>query len=879
MTISSTTRTAGPFTGTGGLVNYPFIFAVFQASDILAVQRDTSGNLTTWALTVNYSVTLNPNQSSSPGGYITPVLPLPAGYTLTLTSQVQELQGTSITNNGGFYPQVIETAFDYLTVLIQQLQLAMNGALVIPFGGTQFNAEGTGIINLANGVNPQDAVTLSQAQGIAAGAAAGALASANAYTVDAVAAGVASAVSISENYTNNAIAGIVGGYGFFQQPAAGSVSRTFQSKMQERISILDFAGSDPTGTTYNDAAMANALASVAINGNANYIAGPRIYFPPGTYLFQNPVNLKCNCILEGDNTGVNAAPTAQLVWPDGILAGIIVNRYNTLNNTQLTTTTTGADGSIIRNLWLQGGWSGTVQSPGTTHGIWLRARAVVSNCTFSGWSGNGIHILANSAGSGANIGNANGWSVDRCNIQGCGQNGLYLSGTDVNAGMSWLVNISNCNMSGILDSSFLGNSHIANQVATCSLQAQVSDGTNRYYCIQGTGAGTTTPASNPTCWTLVGAGGVNNPSYPLWVSGNVYVTGYAYQSTNLNAQTTFLGCYSESNNSPSSFVAPAMAVGGQIGNVVAGNNGGLIVGTTIGMKMTGFQQSPYVGFANNYLYYQNQTVNAVHGYVAAGDLTTGVQWCWDNTNGDWMYQHAGSGTRVPFRITTNLNSITCGLLTAPLGGQIIFGQGLYLGSSTTNARFLSNATAIPTTAGYYAKGQRYFNINPTVGGNSDWICTTAGYVGTAPAWVASTAYNTLGAFVSNGGNAYVLTTAGTSASSGGPTGTGTNIVDGTCVWNFVPVGILSPAGNVALEGSGSYAGGTITSGSSVTLATITTTGAVAGDFALGSLSVNANGLTLSAYTTTNTTTVTAANLTGSSITLGACTVNARVFKQ
>jgi hypothetical protein len=49
------------------------------------------------------------------------------------------------------------------------------------------------------------------------------------------------------------------------------------------------------------------------------------------------------------------------------------------------------------------------------------------------------------------------------------------------------------------------------------------------------------------------------------------------------------------------------------------------------------------------------------------------------------------------------------------------------------------------------------------------------------AWAANTDY-TLRKFVSNGANLYELVTAGTSAASGGPTGTGSEIADGTCVW-------------------------------------------------------------------------------------------------
>ncbi|MBN9521106.1 hypothetical protein J0H58_21735 [bacterium] len=56
------------------------------------------------------------------------------------------------------------------------------------------------------------------------------------------------------------------------------------------------------------------------------------------------------------------------------------------------------------------------------------------------------------------------------------------------------------------------------------------------------------------------------------------------------------------------------------------------------------------------------------------------------------------------------------------------------------------------------------------------------------AWAAETAY-LVGDAVSKSGNIYVCVVAGTSASSGGPSGTGTGIVDGSVGWNYsAPVG-------------------------------------------------------------------------------------------
>lgn len=55
------------------------------------------------------------------------------------------------------------------------------------------------------------------------------------------------------------------------------------------------------------------------------------------------------------------------------------------------------------------------------------------------------------------------------------------------------------------------------------------------------------------------------------------------------------------------------------------------------------------------------------------------------------------------------------------------------------------------------------------------------------AWAPNTLYVPSGSnslFRTNDGNIYILESSGTSASSGGPTGTGTHILDGTCYWNY-----------------------------------------------------------------------------------------------
>jgi hypothetical protein len=64
---------------------------------------------------------------------------------------------------------------------------------------------------------------------------------------------------------------------------------------------------------------------------------------------------------------------------------------------------------------------------------------------------------------------------------------------------------------------------------------------------------------------------------------------------------------------------------------------------------------------------------------------------------------------------------------------------------------------------------------------------------TTQAWATQTTY-VIGDLVVNGSNVYVCDTDGVSAASGGPTGTGTNIVDGTARWDYVGPAVTQSIG-------------------------------------------------------------------------------------
>lgn len=138
MSISSTTRTAGPFTGNDTATVFPFTFKVFAASDLVVKQRDESTLVeTTLVLNSDYTVSLNANQNSNPGGSVTLPAVLPTGQDLFVTSDMANLQSLDLTNQGGFYPEVINDALDKVVIQNQQQQTEIDRSVKI----SQFDDE------------------------------------------------------------------------------------------------------------------------------------------------------------------------------------------------------------------------------------------------------------------------------------------------------------------------------------------------------------------------------------------------------------------------------------------------------------------------------------------------------------------------------------------------------------------------------------------------------------------------------------------------------------------------------------------------------------------------------------------------------------------
>lgn len=462
---------------------------------------------------------------------------------------------------------------------------------------------------------------------------------------------------------------------------------------------------------------------------STYYSIPPIYIPNGRYYIGQTIQLKRQVHIFGEGSGINSDQTAFLVFPPDT-TGIIVHRQDTIDDTT-EAATTGADGTIIDGIRL-------LSTPGTDkakHGIWLRARAVLRNFDASGFSGNGINIVATSGGAPADQGNANNFYIQSARVTGNGGSGVYIRGADVNAGILIGVDASHNGRSGIEDRAFLGNTHIGHHVSYNGLANKgfnaadqssfVSYDGRRYAAHWSTTEAllvATTPGTDSTVWVDQGAGGAST-SVPLWTAGKpvgTYFQAYGYWLTSLNARGVLLGCYWESGAPGSVFLGPNMAFGGSLGIVLSGSyftrdtSGGMQIPYLLGTGGSSGKGRAWIGSGSS-------SPNAAFGWSHPDE--TGTGWEMVLVNGDWRARNGRNASRDAFAITGANTTQTFGS-AAPTPYTLWAVGRLGLGAGSAARRVSYGAPA-----GEVARGDIFFETAASAAGKAGQICTTAGIIG------------------------------------------------------------------------------------------------------------------------------------------------------
>lgn len=253
MTISSQSRKAGPFTGNGSTTAFPFAFKVFQASDVYVVRANTAGVESVLTSGTDYTVTLNANQNSNPGGTVTLTSALATNFKLVITSAVPNLQPVDITNNGGFYPKVINDALDRVTIMAQQIAQEASRGVKVPITSTLTGDQFTEQLFDARDESVASASAASTSASSAASSAASASGSATTATTKASeastsASGAASSASAAAG-SATAAAGSATTAGNSATTATNKATEAASSATAAASSATAAAGSATTATT------------------------------------------------------------------------------------------------------------------------------------------------------------------------------------------------------------------------------------------------------------------------------------------------------------------------------------------------------------------------------------------------------------------------------------------------------------------------------------------------------------------------------------------------------------------------------------------------------------------------------------------------------
>ncbi|MFH2815263.1 right-handed parallel beta-helix repeat-containing protein [Enterobacter ludwigii] len=156
MTVS-TVVDHNDYTGNGVTTSFPYTFRIFKKTDLAVSVVDLNENITELVLDTDYTVT---NAGGYNGGNVVLTAPLTSGWQISIARELEPTQETDLRNQGKFFAEVHEDAFDKLTMLIQQAYSVFRLALRKPSSiANWYDALNNYIRNVKDPSQPQDVAT------------------------------------------------------------------------------------------------------------------------------------------------------------------------------------------------------------------------------------------------------------------------------------------------------------------------------------------------------------------------------------------------------------------------------------------------------------------------------------------------------------------------------------------------------------------------------------------------------------------------------------------------------------------------------------------------------------------------------------------------
>ncbi|HGW5665120.1 TPA: hypothetical protein ACNINW_001497 [Proteus mirabilis] len=146
MTVS-TELSHEEYIGNGVTTDFDFRFRIFEGKHLIVVVADSDGNEKTLKNGTDYTIV---GAGSYHGGKVVLNKPLAQGWKILLERDLPVVQETDLRNQGKFFAEVHEDAFDYLTMLIQKALGTFSLSLRKPtYLSNYYDAKGNRIANLA----------------------------------------------------------------------------------------------------------------------------------------------------------------------------------------------------------------------------------------------------------------------------------------------------------------------------------------------------------------------------------------------------------------------------------------------------------------------------------------------------------------------------------------------------------------------------------------------------------------------------------------------------------------------------------------------------------------------------------------------------------